>query len=269
MKKPLLNDWLVEHGLASDRKQAAALIMAGEILVNDAPARGGQKIGQEDQVRRKSKPTPFASMGGEKLQGALSSFGFSVADLVCLDAGASTGGFTDCLLINGARMVHAVDVGFGQLLGRLRQDKRVNNLEKTNLADPSLLSLSPRPSLCTCDLSYLSLKDAIPLYRQILHGQGHLIALVKPLFEINDTQARRTGVICEAAYLPLLMDLIHHFDAQPATQVVDVCASPVKGGQGTIEFFLLLRFGKEKKVPPDLFHKAAQCVDQALKTSKS
>lgn len=263
MKKPLINDWLVLHGLASDRKEASALLLTGEILVNDQPARGGQKIGPSDQVRRKAKATLFASMGGEKLQGALSSFQLSVKDLVCLDAGASTGGFTDCLLKNGAQLVYAVDVGFGQLLGRLRQDKRVVNLEKTNLSDPALLTLSPRPVLATCDLSYLSLQDAVPLYQQILHGTGHLIALVKPLFEIDDAMARRTGIIYPDAYLPLLLDLIGHFNAQPDTKVLDVCHSPVTGGQGTIEFFLHLAFGQAGSVP-DLSSRAAQCVQQAL-----
>lgn len=243
MRKQTLTDKLVESRLCADKKQAAALVMAGKVLVNNQPARAGCMVKEDDKVRLKDQKFPYASKGGLKLEGALSAMHIDVAGKVCLDAGASTGGFTDCLLHHDALMVYAVDAGFGQLTGFLRQNEKVRNLEKTNLSDPVLLSLEPQPMIATCDLSYLSLKDAVPLYRDILHNQGELIALVKPLFEIDDPQARRSGQIPAAAFEPLLMELSSHLNSLSGVRVCAVCASPVTGNAGTIEFFFHILFG--------------------------
>lgn len=243
MRKQTLTDRLVESRLCADKKQATALVMAGKVLVNNQPACAGCMVKEDDKVRLKDQKCPYASKGGLKLEGALAAMNIDVAGKVCLDAGASTGGFTDCLLQHGAGMVYAVDAGFGQLTGVLRQNEKVRNLEKTNLSDPVLLSLEPRPMIATCDLSYLSLKDAVPLYRDILHNQGELIALVKPLFEIDDPQARRSGQIPAAAFEPLLMELSRHLNSLSGINVCAVCASPVTGNTGTIEFFFHIQFG--------------------------
>ena len=243
MRKQTLTERLVESRLCADKKQAAVLVMAGKVLVNNQPARAGCMVKEDDKVRLRDQKLPYASKGGLKLEGALTAMSIDVAGKVCLDAGASTGGFTDCLLQHGALMVYAVDAGFGQLTGFLRQNEKVRNLEKTNLSDPALLSLEPRPMIATCDLSYLSLKDAVPLYRNILHNQGELIALVKPLFEIDDPQARRNGQIPAAAFEPLLMELSRLLNSLSCINVCAVCASPVTGNTGTIEFFFHILFG--------------------------
>ncbi len=261
MRKPL-TQVLVENGACPDKKQAEALVMAGKILVNDKPAKAGMLVREKDEIRLKDV-LPYASKGGLKLQGALDTFQLKVDGLVCLDAGASTGGFTDCLLKNGALKVYAVDVGYGQLTGALRQNERVVNLEKTNLADQSLKTLSPTPVFATCDLSYLSLKDAIPMYRDILKGQGEMVALVKPLFEIDDAAARRSGQIDEGAYGPLLIALSEALTQQPGTRVINVCESPVTGNNGTLEFFFHLVFGRDEP-SCDLTYAIKRSVSAAL-----
>lgn len=267
MSRQALKDRLVFSGLCRDTASAEALVMAGRVLVNGRPAKAGQAVRPEDQVRLRENACPYASKGGLKLQGALQSFGISVQGKTCLDAGASTGGFTDCLLRQGAELVYAVDAGYGQLTGALRQDPRVVNLERTNLSDPSLLSLDPVPSLATCDLSYLSLKLALPVYREILRGRGEIIALVKPLFEVDSPESRRSGIIPDSAYAPMLTDLIGYLNGLHSLAVTDVCASPVRGGSGTVEFFLRVLAGKSF-MAPDLSDKILSCVRQGIEAAK-
>ena len=210
---------------------------------------------------------PFVSKGGLKLSGAIRDFGIDVTGRVCIDAGASTGGFTDCLVKSGAALVYAVDVGFGQLMGSLRQDPHVVNLEKTNISDEKLLSLDPKPTLGSVDLSYLSLRKGIPAFAAILKEEGELMCLVKPLFETEDAAARRSGVLPDDAYEGVLNDLIRDVNALPYAQAVNVTHSPVTGNAGTREFFLHVRLGRDKDPAVDLAQKARQAVEHALQLS--
>ncbi|MGI6689006.1 MAG: TlyA family RNA methyltransferase [Christensenellales bacterium] len=266
--KQLICDQLLQLGLVESPREATALIMAGKVLVNDRPAKPGMKVSADDMIRIKGSQSPYLAKGGLKLAGALAAFGINPTGQVCLDAGASAGGFTDCLLKHGAESVYAVDVGFGQLLGSLRQNPRVMNLERTNLSSPELLRLNPRPSLATCDLSYLSLREAVPIYRDILGGEGTLICLVKPLFEVDDAHARRTGQIAEDAYAPMLHSLADHLNGLPGVSVVDVCASPVTGHGGTIEFFFHIVFGRAEKKPA-LDSAIVKSVEAALQNQQN
>lgn len=265
MKGRPITDWLIENGLCADKHKATALLLTGKVLINNLPARSNHRVKPGDEVRIKGQALPYASKGGLKLAGALARFDGSPAGKICLDAGASTGGFTDCLLRQGAKLVYAVDVGHGQLTGALRQNPRVVNLERTNLADDSLLDLSPQPEFATCDLSYLSLKEAVPLYRRILHGEGELVALAKPLFEIDDAQARRSGQIAASAYAPMLEELVRDLNSQDGTRVMDICASPVTGNAGTVEFFLHILFGGDA-APTELAAAITASVREALDT---
>ncbi|MBR1585325.1 MAG: TlyA family RNA methyltransferase [Clostridia bacterium] len=257
-KKQKLTDRLVEMGACPTEKEAAARVMAGEVYVNGQIAKNGALIKADDSVTLKGT-LPYASKGGFKLAGALTDFGIDVTNRVCVDAGASTGGFTDCLVQRGAKLVYAVDVGFGQLMGRLRQDARVVNLEKTNVSDAKLLTLEPRPMFGTVDVSYLSLRKAIPYFSAILHGEGELCCLVKPLFEIDDAEARRTGVIADDQYAPLLRALIDDVNALPGASVRAVTHSPVTGNAGTREFFLHVMLNAESDpIPDDQIARAVQ-----------
>ena len=186
---------------------------------------------------------------------------------VCIDAGACTGGFTDCLVKHGAQKVYAVEVGFGQLAGSLSQDERVVNLEKTNLGDEKLLSLDPVPDLGSVDLSYLSLVKAVPQYRAIMHGRGELMCLVKPLFETDDPNARRTGEIDPSSFPALLRKLCDTLDAQEGTHAVAVTHSPVTGNNGTHEFFLHVVFdGQDHPAVTD--EAIAQAYDRVMQLQK-
>ncbi len=191
-------------------------------------------------MRVKGLAAPYVSRGGQKLAGALKDFGIGVAQRVALDTGASTGGFTDCLLQQGAARVYAIDVGFGQLAGRLRADPRVVNMERTNIGVVQVEQLDPRPSLATVDLSYLSLKKAVPIIVRLLTADYDMLCLVKPLFEVQDMAARRTGKLEPAAYPEILHDLAAHMQALPL-HVAGVGASRIRGSHDTDEFFLWLQ----------------------------
>lgn len=243
-KKQRLLDRLMEMGACQTEKEAAARIMAGEVYINGQKAKNGAMVKEEDAVTLKGV-LPYASKGGFKMAGALEDFGIDVTGRICIDAGACTGGFTDCLVQRGAETVYAVDVGFGQLMGKLRQDPHVVNLEKTNISDEKLLALDPKPDFGTVDVSYLSLRKAIPYFAAVLHGEGELCCLVKPLFEIDDAEARRTGVIADEQYAPLLFDLIRDVNAMPGTWAKAITHSHVTGNAGTREFFLHVCLGKE------------------------
>ncbi len=261
-KKIRLIDRLLEMGACPNEKEAAARIMAGEAYINGQKAQNGATVKETDVVTLKGM-LPYASKGGFKLSGALDDFSIDVKGRICIDAGASTGGFTDCLCQRGAAMVYAVDVGFGQLMGRLRQDERVVNMEKTNISDEKLLTLSPRPDFGTVDVSYLSLRKAIPYFSAVLHGEGELCCLVKPLFEIDDAEARRTGVIPDDAYAPLLFSLIRDVNDMPGAAVKNVTNSSVTGNAGTREFFLHVLLGEScPPVPEDAVYAAVARAEE-------
>lgn len=263
-KKVLLWQRLVESGMAADRADVERLVLLRKVYVADAPATSaGQKVPGDARLEVRGLST-VAGKGALKLFGALDAFGLRLEGRVAIDAGASTGGFTDALLQRGCARVYAVDVGYGQLTGALRVHPGVVNLERTNISDPSLLTLTPRPNLGTVDLSYLSLRKAVPAFAEILGGQGELVCLVKPLFEIDDPAARRAGVIPEDAYAPTLKALCADLAAQ-GFPVRQLCASPVTGNKGTLEFFLHIVLGEEQpvKAGPWLL-RIQEAVDQAL-----
>ena len=239
MKKAPIWTLLVERGLVDDRKTAERWVMAGKVLANDVRIdKPGQLVPVTDEIVVKGLSQRYVGKGGLKLEGALSDFGVDVSGVVAIDAGASTGGFTDCLLQHGAARVYAVDVGYGRLVGKLQVDPRVVVMEKVNISDPALETLDPRPTLGTVDLSYLSLKKAIPILARILHDRGDLICLVKPLFEVPDSNIRRTGRIDDPnVYAELLRNLAAFVDGLGYT-IAGITHSHVTGNKGAREFFI-------------------------------
>ncbi len=264
-KKSKALELVLAQGLCDNEKEARACIMAGDVFAGTLRVTGaGQMLPADTVLRLRGGQKPYVAKGGLKLSGAICDFGVTVQDRVCIDAGASTGGFTDCLVKHGARAVYAVDVGYGQLMGSLRQDPRVVNLEKTNISDERLLHLEPRPTLGTVDLSYLSLRKGIPAFAEILHREGELICLVKPLFEVEDMEARRSGVLPDGAYETVLDDLIRDVNALPYARAMHVTHSPVTGNAGTREFFLHVCLSETPPDAPDLRADAAAAVERAL-----
>ncbi len=242
MKKEPVWELLISKGFFEDKKTVDSWILAGSIFVNnnriDTP---GYKVYQTDEIRIKGYDQKYVSKGGLKLEGALLDFHIDTKGIVALDTGASTGGFTDCLIQHGASKVYAVDVGFGQLAGRLRIEPRVVNMEKVNISEVDPDSLLPKPALATVDLSYMSLKTAIPIIANILKNEGELICLVKPLFEVQNSVIRRTGQIDDiCTYKELLIELYKYIDGI-GHKVIGITHSHVTGNKGTREFFLRIK----------------------------
>ncbi|PRZ16328.1 MULTISPECIES: TlyA family RNA methyltransferase [Laceyella] len=247
-KKQPLWEALIDRGFFEDRKTATSWIMMGKVLVNQQRAsNAGEMVKEDANIQVKGIDLKYVGKGGLKLEGAIAQFGIDVNGRVCLDTGASTGGFTDCLIQHGASRTYAIDVGFGQLAGKLRQDERVVNMEKTNIGDVKVEHLTPRPSLATVDLSYLSLKKAIPIISELLDENGEMLCLVKPLFEIEDSKVRRTGEIeSPDQYKAVLEDLVE-FSDEFGLNTLGVTHSPVTGNKGTHEFFLWTSLDKSKE----------------------
>ncbi|MBR6530121.1 MAG: TlyA family rRNA (cytidine-2'-O)-methyltransferase [Clostridia bacterium] len=266
MKKITVLEKLLSDGVFADEQEAKKWVLLGRVLANDVRVMSvHEKILPTATLRVKELyKRDFVGKGAFKLLSALRAFGISVCDRVCFDCGASTGGFTDRLLHEGAARVYAADAGHGMLAGKLQQDERVVNLERTNLADVSLRTLSPKPTLATIDLSYLSLTDAFLHLKEIVAGDGECVLLVKPIFETRDSEIRRTGKINDAAALMAVWeDLIDFFFAQNAA-LCGIIPSPVRGNTGVVEFFLHLRFCGEGLSKEELLTLARTAVDEAL-----
>lgn len=233
---------LVERGIFDTEDEARRWVMAGQVLVNgqlmDKP---GMPVSADALVRVRGRRR-YASRGGLKLEAALDHFGVAVAGRVALDSGASTGGFTDCLVQRGAALVYAVEAGYGQLLGRLRAHPRVQNLERVNLGDPALLALDPRPTLMTLDLSYLSLTQALPIASRILAPAGDVLALLKPLFEVDDAQARRSGQVDDPALLVAALRQVLAAGAASSLTPLGAAKLALRPRHGVAEFFV--HFGR-------------------------
>jgi 23S rRNA (cytidine1920-2'-O)/16S rRNA (cytidine1409-2'-O)-methyltransferase len=241
---------LVERGLAASREQARARILAGDVLVDgQVAAKPGVVVVDAAALEVRAAPA-FVSRGGDKLAHALARFGVTVADRVALDAGASTGGFTDCLLQCGARRVYAVDVGYGQLDWRLRQDARVVVMERTNLRQ---LTALPEPvDLATLDLSFISLRLVLASVGRLLRPGGEIVALVKPQFEAGRGQVGRGGVVRDPAVHRAVLDAVLGWAAGHGYGVRGLTASPLRGPAGNVEFLThLTRQDSEATPTPD------------------
>ncbi len=237
-RKCQLDALLAERGIFESAKEARPWIMTGQVLVNEQLIDKPGMLVARDAVLRVRGRHRYVSRGGYKLEAAIERFRVNVAGCVALDCGASTGGFTDCLLQHGARLVYAVEVGYGQLVGSLRADARVRNLERTNLSDLVSSDLDPRPSLVTLDLSYLSLTKALPVAAALVEPEGYVLALLKPLFEVESPEARRSGQIDDPALL--VMALRRVLEAGTGTGLVPLGAAKLalKPRHGVTEFFV-------------------------------
>jgi 23S rRNA (cytidine1920-2'-O)/16S rRNA (cytidine1409-2'-O)-methyltransferase len=232
---------LVERALAPSREQARRLVMAGEVLVAGQPAaKPGMLVAADAELQVRAAP-PFVSRGGQKLAAALEAFGVSPEGLVAADIGASTGGFTDCLLQGGAVRVYAVDVGYGQLDWRLRQDPRVVVLERTNIR---YLQGLPEPvDLAVVDVSFISLRLVLPVVRSLLKPQGRIIALIKPQFEAGRGQVGKGGVVKDPQVHRQVLEAAFADAEEVRLAVLGLIRSPLVGPAGNIEFLAWLGEG--------------------------
>ena len=238
-KRQRLDLALVERGLAPTREKARALILAGDVLVAGAPeSRAGALVAPDIEIAV-AKPARFVSRGGEKLDHALTRFGIDVSARIALDVGASTGGFSDCLLQRGAARVYAVDVGYGQLDARLRDDPRVVVMERTHIRD--LPSLPERPSLATVDVSFISLTHVLPNIVALLAPGADIVALVKPQFEAGRGEVDRRGVVRDPQVHAAVLGRVASWCVNRGLRIRGLVASPLLGPAGNREFLLWLQ----------------------------
>lgn len=238
-KKQRLDLLLVERGLAASREQARALIMTGDVSVSGQTEMRVSVLVPNDARIEAAAGARFVSRGGEKLEHALANFGIDVEGRVALDVGASTGGFTDCLLQREASRVFAVDVGHGQLSARLREDPRVTVMERTNARD--LPALDERPSVAVVDVSFISLTLVLENVTQALLPEADIVALVKPQFEAGREQVDRRGVVRDPLVHAQVIGRVAWWVVNHGLRVRGICASPLLGPAGNREFFLWLR----------------------------
>jgi 23S rRNA (cytidine1920-2'-O)/16S rRNA (cytidine1409-2'-O)-methyltransferase len=230
---------LVNRGLVASRERARALILAGAVLVHEEPVdKAGALIAEGAIVRIRGEDHPYVSRGGVKLKGALEAFGIRVDGFSALDVGASTGGFTDCLLQEGARKVYAVDVGYGQLAWKLRNDPRVVIFERTNIRHFQGVGVEDPVDIAVIDTSFISLKHVIPSVLQFVREGGLILALVKPQFEVGRGEVGKKGVVRDpAVHLRVVAELAAFF-AEQGLSVRGTCESPLTGPEGNKEFFI-------------------------------
>lgn len=252
-KKCFLFEKLINEGWFDNEKEAIPWIMARRVLVDDQLVTSGkEKINANGVIRiREYYKKKYVNKGGLKLEGALKDFNLSVTGITALDCGASTGGFTDCLICNGASKVYAVDAGFGQLAGKLAANSNVVNMERTNLSDQALCNLEPVPEIITLDLSYLSLTRALPICKEIFKGQpGIVVCLVKPIYEVESSEIRRTGRINDQDILRSLLGNLCRRFLEMNISILGITNSPITGNNGTLEYFIhvKLNVGVEETV---------------------
>jgi 23S rRNA (cytidine1920-2'-O)/16S rRNA (cytidine1409-2'-O)-methyltransferase len=239
MAKIRLDVLLVDRRLAPSREKARALIMAGEVLVGERQVdKAGTLVDPGVPLRLRGGGDPYVSRGGRKLKGALEAFAVSVRDRVALDVGASTGGFTDCLLQEGAKKVYALDVGYGQLAWRLRRDPRVVPIERTNIRHYDGRDLREEVELATVDASFISLKLIVPAVCRLIGKEAMLLTLVKPQFEAGREKVGKNGVVRDPELHKQILEELQGFFQTLGLAVRGVCASPLLGPAGNREFFI-------------------------------
>lgn len=240
--KERIDKLLVQQNLAGSRERARALILAGRVLVDDHLIdKVGTQVYSDATIRLRGEDIPYVSRGGLKLAKALEHFDVTVAGRVAIDVGASTGGFTDCLLQNGAARVIAVDVGYGQLAWKLREDDRVVNLERTNIRHLTAEQLEVTPELAVIDASFISLEKVLPATLSLLGPRSDVVALIKPQFEVGKGQVGKGGVVRDPEQHSQVVEKIKLMATEHGCRVVDVCESPVLGPKGNREFLIHLR----------------------------
>ena len=239
MAKQRLDVLLVDKGLVESRQIAQAIIMAGSVLVDEKKIdKPGTKVEDGLPIRLLGQGLKYVSRGGLKLEKALEVFPVNLKGLVCADLGASTGGFVDCALQNGARKVYAIDVGYGQLAWKLRTDERVINMEKTNARYLEADSLAENVDVVTTDVSFISLDKILPATYNILKPDGQLIALIKPQFEAGKDKVGKKGVVRDKNVHIEVIEKVLAFARETGFKIGGVDFSPIKGPEGNIEYLL-------------------------------
>lgn len=241
MAKQRLDQYLVENGMVQSRSMAQSVIMAGEVYINQQKAtKAGELVNGDEQIEVRGKSLQYVSRGGLKLDKAMKVFPIRLDDTVCMDIGASTGGFTDCMLQNGASKVYAVDVGYGQLAWKLRQDERVINLERTNIRYVTEEQVPEKIDFFSVDVSFISLKLVLPVAFELLKDDGYGVCLIKPQFEAGKDKVGKKGVVRDPKVHIEVIENVLEFTKEIGFSTLGLDFSPVKGPEGNIEYLMYI-----------------------------
>jgi len=249
-KKERLDVLLVDNGFFDSREKAKRAIMAGLVFVNgEKEDKAGSSFPLTAEIVVKGNPLPYVSRGGLKLEKALKAFPIDLKERICMDIGASTGGFTDCMLQNGAKEVYSVDVGHGQLDWKLRNDARVHVMEKCNIRYVEEKDLGEKPSFFSIDVSFISLKLVLPVVKRLASLPAELVCLIKPQFEAGREQVGKKGVVRDPKVHEEVICAVLEFALRLGFSVEGLSFSPIKGPEGNIEYLAYLRYeGEEKSI---------------------
>ena len=253
-KKQRLDIFIFENSLAESREKAKALVMAGAVFVNNQKAdKPGDMLKSGDIVDVRFNPLKYVSRGGLKLEKAMKVFDIDLDGCVCADVGASTGGFTDCMLQNGAAKVYAVDVGYGQLAWKLRCDSRVINLERTNFRYVTDKEIPQKLDFASVDVSFISLKLILPVLGGFLNEGGHAVCLIKPQFEAGKENVGKKGVVRDIKVHKKVIEDVFGYISDNGFKVLGLDFSPVKGPEGNIEYLVYIEKNAVKGIEEHLY----------------
>jgi len=242
--KERLDKILVDRGIVKSRERARALIMEGNVLVDNAPVtKAGAMINPDSSITLKSEDIPYVSRGGLKLEAAIKHFNIPLENKIAMDVGSSTGGFTDCMLQRGVKKVYCIDVGYGQLAWSLRNDLRIILLERTNIRHLEREKVPDMIDIATIDASFISLTKVIPKVLEFLKDGGEILALVKPQFEVGKGEVGKGGIVREEEKRLAAVDSVKTETERIGLQTIGVFESPIAGQKGNIEYFLYLKKG--------------------------
>lgn len=245
--KERLDVLLTERGFFDSREKAKAVIMAGEVFVNgQREDKAGSKFDREAEIEVKGKVLKYVSRGGLKLEKAVEVYGLNLDGKVCIDIGSSTGGFTDCMLQNGAIKVYAIDVGTNQLAWKLREDERVVSMEKTNIRYVTEGQIPEKADFASVDVSFISLTKVLPVAVNLLKDDAHMVCLIKPQFEAGREKVGKKGVVRDFTVHREVMELITNFAVELNFLIKGLTFSPVKGPEGNIEYLIYMQKKNEK-----------------------
>ena len=251
-EKIRLDARIFDLGLTESREKAKAFIMAGQVYVNGMKAtKAGMTVVEKDEIEVRGT-SEFVSRGGHKLKKAMNSFPISLQDKICMDVGASTGGFTDCMLQNGACKVYSVDVGYGQLAWKLRSDSRVVNLERTNIRYITDEQVPDKINFASVDVSFISLCLVLPSIYPILADDGECVCLIKPQFEAGKEKVGKKGVVRDRNVHSEVIEKIYNFAIEKGFFVAGLDYSPIKGPEGNIEYLIYLKKEAEENADIDI-----------------
>ncbi len=238
-EKLRLDTEVFKRGFAESREKAKALIMAGQVYLNgQKELKGGAVVKADDTIEVRGSTNPFVSRGGLKLQKAAECFNIDLSDCVCMDIGASTGGFSDCMLTHGAKKVYAIDVGYGQLAWKLRTDERVVNMERTNFRYVTHEQIPEDIDFASVDVSFISLKIILPVMSQLLKSDGEAVCLIKPQFEAGRENIGKKGVVRDPEVHKNVVNMICEFALTTGFTILNLDFSPIKGPEGNIEYLM-------------------------------